>query len=167
MEDIFIPILSIIASIFTAYFSAKYVFSRQFQQGKIQLLDISVRYFLIFLNLFDKETKKVLTDKISKKQYIYSLTLIEQDLRQLTMNPYYNQLNKKYPEISKLLVLLQREIIFLESNDLAANQDTYQYFSKIYTLLKKELPKKYLSNEGFIGELNTLQKSLDGIFGKK
>jgi len=165
MQDIFLTVITIIISMIMAWFTASYAIRKNYKEGKIQLFEIIIRYFILLINLFDKKTSKISEDNVSKRLYSSGISIIEKDLRALITNPYFNKLIEKNPKISKLLVLLQRNNIIaqdiLKEPKYRLDFGIYNMFSEIFDALKKELPKKYLTKDPIYKEVLELKKSLD------
>jgi|AntAceMinimDraft_17_1070374.scaffolds.fasta_scaffold00522_17 hypothetical protein len=161
MKNIFLPLITIAISIAAAWCTAGYAFRAQYKGGKIQLLDIIIRYYIVVINVFDKSTKKISENKIDQKIYVNGIKIIGEDLRVLITNPYFNKLIEKNPKISKLLVLLQRDNVIIENSEFLVNNKIYKEFSEIFDYISNELPKKYLSKNEFYKEICNTKKILD------
>jgi hypothetical protein len=104
LKDVIIPILSVVASIIVAYFTAIYAMRREETHGKARLLEICRRYILNFINAFDRERGTLRTDPLAFKLYIEELREIVDDLGELLSNAYVEKLILEYPRVTKLLV---------------------------------------------------------------
>jgi hypothetical protein len=161
MNDILLTVATIFISFVTAWYSASYSFRKNYKEGKMQLLEIIMRYYIVLINAFEKDTRKISESKASQLMYTYGIKVIEEDLRKLITNPYFNNLIEKYPQTSKLLVQLQRSYISLSNSEFSINSDILKLFSEIFHTISPELPRKYLSENPFYTELLEIITSLD------
>jgi len=147
IKDMIIPIISIFCSILAAYITTKYTVRRELKQGRLRLLELVRRYFINVINAFDQETNRIKNNTLSKKMYVEELKAILTELQNLVAHPYFSVLVTKYPQISKLLVQLRRELVEHDVQKLfSINKGTMGDFWKLYQILKVDM-KKIMNSE--------------------
>lgn len=144
-----IPMFSIVVSIFVAYFTAHHEFKKQYTSGGIQLLEIVRRYFLNIINALDPRTGKIKTSHLDKTMYVNELETIDSEISNLVANPFFVNIIKKNPMISKLMLQLRREIVEHKETPkrFGLNPGTIQDFYQVYRYLKSELSRKVCLTE--------------------
>ncbi len=103
-----------------------------------------------FNSSFDRESKILRRDLVTKKQYIRILVQIENGLIELGTNSYYRDLVYQFPKILQLEVYISREI---EQNEkpnttISLNPNTLVIILDLYKILKKEFPKEDFQQGG-------------------
>jgi len=143
-------IISTIVAFLTAYFTVKYSLKNEKNKGQIILVELIKRYFSSCWNSWDMETGRLHTDNLTKQQYLRVVERIEQDLLELQNNMYYSSILEKYPSVTIVQIQLSRDIAELQNIDsFFLNTGTTNQFYKLYSLIKKNLPRRYRNNEKY------------------
>lgn len=180
--DNWIALVSIFASIVVAFFTAlitiRISLQREKNSGRIILFELLKKYFLSVVNSYEigsSGTGTIKTDPISKEKYLNVIIHIESSLLNLEKNQYYSRLLVKYPLLTLAQVRLSQEIAEQRLNEkLILNYETQEEFWRLYKILKKDLPRKYLKNKEFqifdkyiISYISTLKESkTEHLFNK-
>lgn len=168
-KDLVIPIAGIVAAIIVAYFTATYAVRRETAHGKLRLLEICRRYVLNFINAFDLNSRKVRSDPLTYQLYVQELGKIVDDLDSLLGNVYVEKLILEYPRITKLLVILRRELLehkYGQSQSLRAlNQQSITEIFDLMAVIRKDLGGR--TTDDFDEEIIWVERALReaGIVG--
>ncbi len=143
VKDILIPVVTILMSVVIAYFTATYTVQREYNHGRLRLLELTRRYFINVLNAFDPGSNQIKQDELSKRMYMEELRSVLKELGELIAHPYFATLIVKYPLLSKALILTRREIVEHEfQTSFSVNSGTMTEFYRLHQILQKDLPKK-------------------------
>ncbi len=133
MIELIIAGIGVVASVFVAYHVAQRATRAEEEKGKAFLKHLSQRYFMSFLNTFDRETNQIRNDSLSKAQYLAELDSILEDFSTLATNPFYVRLLAREPLATKCLVQARRERIEHQlSSTFALNIGTAKGFAVMY-----------------------------------
>ncbi len=148
LRETLIAIASILVSVAVAYITAKYAVRREYGHGRLRLLDLTRRYFMHVVSACDLESGKIRQDELSKRMYVEGLRSVMVELGELVAHPYFTTLVGKYPLISKVLVMAQRELVEHEyKKELSINSGTLAEFYRLHQILLKDLPKRIRADE--------------------
>lgn len=147
--SVIIPLISIVVSVILAYITALYAIRRELTLGKLQLLDLIRRYFLCFWNAFDRETKKALSNPVHIAVHLREMKAIANSLQQLIAHPFFAKLIIEYPSVSKLIYMIERDIVWEEQqpDQTYVSTDTLQEMYFLHNLLCELMPKKWIDNK--------------------
>lgn len=152
-----------VSSLIVAYFTAIYAVRREKAHGRARLLDICHRYALNFFNAHDMEAGGLKSDPLAYQIYVKELGGIVDDLETLLSNAYVERLFLKYPRVSKLLVLLRRELIEHSSDATETlqgiNQGCLREIFDLRRVIRKDLHRSAPKTE-FGQEIDELENAL-------
>ena len=162
-KDIVIPLISVIASIIIAYYTAILTYKKQFEDGKIQVLEILKRYIINVKNNYTQGTNsQVKTTPLDKQFHLTELKSIYADLRLLLGNPILIKSFKKHTGLTMLIITLGREIVYLEQPNATPGikTDTLKSFLDLYFLIKEEFKKEWFEKDNTLKEINEIAEYL-------
>lgn len=161
LKDIIIPVFSILASIAIAYYTSRYVYKKQFEDGKILILEILKRYIININNNYCQgqgTNRQVKTSALDKEFYLTELKSIYADIKLLLGNPILIKSFKKHPKLTMLIITLGREIVELEqpNSSPGVNTGTLKEFLDLYDVIKSEFKKGWFENDKHLKEINDI-----------
>jgi hypothetical protein len=164
LRDIINLLISAILSIIVAYFTATYAVRREMKHGKARFLEICRRYILNFINAFDIKDpqRRLRADPLTYQFYVSELRKIIKDLDELLRNPYTEHLILRYPNITRVLVRLRRELIELEFRGPPLRSLFLENIKEILDLIdviRKDLGRSFRSTS-FDLEIDNLKQAL-------
>jgi len=162
-KDIIIPVFSVIASLIIAYYTAVFVYKKQFEDGKIQVLEILKRYIINVQNNYTPgPNAQVKTTTLDRQFYLTELKSIYADIKQLLGNPILIKSFKKHTGLTMLIITLGREIVYLEqpNSSPGIKTDTLKSFLDLYFLIKKEFKKDWFEKDKNLKEINEIAEYL-------
>lgn len=161
LSNLFIPIVTIIVSailsLVIAYFTARYQYRKQYDNGKILLYEIVKRYFILLKenHKIQEDILEVNTDAFSRDFYDSELSIIYNDFKSIFNNPIMIRYFKNYSGLSKLVISINREIISRKTKSIV-NPVTIIGFIDIYNLLKIEIGIKKIQNNKDLKEIDDI-----------
>lgn len=162
-KNIGIPILSIIVSVIIAYYTANRVYKKQFEDGKIQILEILKRYIInVKNNITNGSNAIVKTSALDKEFYLTELKSIYSDFKLMLGNPVMIKVLKKHTGLTMLIIALRREIVYLEQPNSTSSiySDTLKHFLDLFFLMKKEFKQDWFENDKNLKEINEIAEYL-------
>jgi hypothetical protein len=152
LRDIINLLISAILSIIVAYFTATYAVRREMKHGKARFLEICRRYVLNFINAFD----------IKDPRHRLRADPLTYQFDELLRNPYTEHLILRYPNITRVLVRLRRELIELEFRGPPLRSLFLENIEEILDLIdviRKDLGRSFRSTS-FDLEIDNLKQAL-------
>jgi hypothetical protein len=163
LKGVVIPVASIVASIIVAYLTATYAVNRELANGKARLIDITYRYTLNVVNVIDHKKGEVRKDPLAKELYVKELEVIVNDLDKLLGNAYVERLILEHPRISKLMVILRRELAEGKkesASEFGLNPTSLTEVFDLMDVVRKDLGKNSKTAEGFEAEVLEAERIL-------
>ena len=155
-----IPLATIIASASVAYLTARHALRQELEGGRLRLLEITRRYFLSVINSLD-DTRSLRTDSLSKLMHVNELTALLKDLEVLIANPFFTELVRTHPLVSKLIVQIRRELTEHQvGSTFALNKGSIRSFGNLHALLLRQDGRRSVSD--IDNEINKIAASISG-----
>ena len=152
-----IAIIGLLLSAVIAYITTKATIYSEKRKGKQIILELIKKYLISFNSSWDKITKTLKTDAITKEQFLRVVEIIESEFKELTSNPYYLDITYKFPKLTILQVYISREIAEnRNATTFALNKETIRHLFELYAIVKADLNKKNFKEGGHYFELDKL-----------
>lgn len=150
--------LGVIASIVTAYHTAKFVFNSEIKKSKSLLMSACLRFYCASASCI--ENGIIRQDNIARDIYVSELKDIKRIIESFLGTQYYSEFYLKIPEANIIATQLNHEIYFHEKIDkqFCLNLKTIQMFSKMY---EKLISDNLKDDEIFSNELKAIKSAFD------
>ncbi|WP_321495048.1 hypothetical protein [uncultured Desulfobacter sp.] len=150
--------LGVIASIVTAYHTAKFVFNSEIKKSKSLLMSACLRFYCASAGCV--ENGVIRSDNIARDIYISELKDIKRIIESFLGTQYYSEYYLKIPEASIIATQLNHEIYYHEKIDkkFGLNLKTIQMFSQMHEKLINDNLK---DDEIFSNELKAIKSAFD------